>query len=83
MLTLISSVSDHFHFALAIPSKIIWPQEITQTFMLMTFCVQEGAGAITVWANTTWSPPRGAGWVNKYLFEKCIYEEYVCTSEEK
>ena len=37
MLTLIGSVSGHFHFALAIPSKIISAQEFTQTFALMTF----------------------------------------------
>ena len=40
MLTLIYSVSDHFHFVLAIPSKIIWPQEFTQTFVLMKFRAQ-------------------------------------------
>ena len=40
MLTPIGSVSDRFHFVLAIPSKIIWPQEFTQTSVLMTFCAQ-------------------------------------------
>ena len=30
MLTLIGSVSDHFHFVLASPSKIISLQELTQ-----------------------------------------------------
>jgi len=36
----IGSVSDHFHLALAIPSKIISAQEFTQTFALMTFRAQ-------------------------------------------
>ena len=40
MLTLICSVSDHFHFVLAMPSKLIWPQEFTQTFVLTTFRAQ-------------------------------------------
>ena len=29
-----------FHFVLAVPSKIISPQEFTQTFALMTFRAQ-------------------------------------------
>ncbi len=40
MLTLTSFVLDHFHFALAMPSKMISPQEFTQTFALMTFRAQ-------------------------------------------
>ena len=40
MLTLIGSASDHFHLALAIPSKIISAQEFTQTFAWMTFRAQ-------------------------------------------
>jgi len=40
MLTPIGFVSDRFHIVLAVPSKIISPQEFTQTFALMTFRAQ-------------------------------------------
>ena len=40
MLITIGSVLDRFHFVLAIPSKIISPQEFTQMFVLMTFRAQ-------------------------------------------
>ena len=40
MLTQIGSVLDRFHFILAVPSKIISPQEFTQTFAFMTFRAQ-------------------------------------------
>jgi len=41
MLTLIGSVLDHFHFALAIHSKIISPQEFAQMLALIKFRAQQ------------------------------------------
>ena len=48
MLTPIGCVSDRFHFVLAVPSKIISPQEFTQTFVLMTFCAQRAKFGLVV-----------------------------------
>ena len=48
MLTPIGSISDRFHFVLAIPSKIIRSQEFTQTFVSMTIRAQIAKFALLI-----------------------------------
>ena len=86
MLTPIGFVSDRFHIVLAVPSKIISPQEFTQTFVLMTFRAQRAKfrlvdfrylgsgrgfkGASRVVHGASWTNTRLLGWRRQPSNEK-------------